>query len=96
MRALLDIVLIVLDIATFVIIAQAILSWLVSFGVLNLQNGMVRQIWYGLQTLTEPVYRPIRNMLPSAGGLDFTPIVVILGIIFLERVIMLYLYPNVF
>jgi len=96
LRALLDIVLIVLDIATFVIIAQAILSWLVSFGVLNLQNGMVRQIWYGLQTLTEPVYRPIRNMLPSAGGLDFTPIVVILGIIFLERVIMLYLYPNVF
>lgn len=96
MRALLDIVLIILDIATFVIIAQAILSWLVSFGVLNLQNGMVRQIWYGLQTLTEPVYRPIRNILPSAGGLDFTPIVVILGIIFLERVIMLYLYPNVF
>ncbi len=96
MRALLDIVLIILDIATFVIIAQAILSWLVSFGVLNLQNGMVRQIWYGLQTLTEPVYRPIRNILPSAGGLDFTPIVVILAIIFLERVIMLYLYPNVF
>ncbi|MDX1291245.1 MAG: YggT family protein [Hyphomonas sp.] len=95
MAAILDLVRVVLQIATYIIIGQAILSWLVGFNVLSLQNPTVRSIWGGLQTITEPVYRPIRNILPPMGGLDLTPMVVLLIIFFLERVITRYGYGMV-
>ena len=95
MRAILDIVMIILQVGIWIIIAQAILSWLVAFNVLNTSNQFVNQVWRGLHQITEPLLRPIRRILPSAGGMDFSPMVLILGIIFLERVILHYIYPNV-
>ena len=56
------------------------MSWLISFNVLNPRQQMVGQIWYGLQRLLEPLYGPIRRMLPPMGGLDLAPLVAIIGI----------------
>lgn len=93
MRAVLDLLLLVLDLYTWVIIAVAVLSWLVAFNVINIHNDLVRSIWSGLNALTEPLLRPIRRILPNMGGLDVSPIVLLLGIFFLQRVISYYLYP---
>ncbi|MEO1101049.1 MAG: YggT family protein [Pseudomonadota bacterium] len=95
MRALLDVVLIALNLAVWIIIAQAIISWLVAFNVLDTRNRFVAQIWQGLYQITEPVLRPIRNVLPRS-SIDFSPIVLILIIYFLQSVIVRYIYPNVF
>ena len=96
MRAVLDIVLIVLDLYIWLLIASAILSWLVSFNVVNTRNQFVSAIGEFLYRITEPVLAPIRNVLPNLGGLDISPIVVILIIMFIERVITYYIYPAVF
>lgn len=93
MRALLDVVLIALNLAVWIIIAQAIISWLVAFNVLDTRNRFVAQIWQGLYQITEPVLRPIRNVLPRS-SIDFSPIVLILIIYFLQRVIIYYIYPS--
>lgn len=93
MRALLDVVLIALNLAVWIIIAQAIISWLVAFNVLDTRNRFVAQIWQGLYQITEPVLRPIRNVLPRS-SMDFSPIVLILIIYFLQRVIIYYIYPS--
>lgn len=96
MRAILDVVLIVLNLYTWVVILGAILSWLVAFGVVNMRNDLVRSAWNLFLALTEPLLRPIRNVLPSTGGLDLSPIVLLLGIMLIERIIIYYIYPNVF
>ena len=95
MAAILDVLLVVLHLATWVIIIQAVLSWLVSFNVLSIHNPTVRSIWGGLQSITEPVYRPIRNILPPMGGFDLSPLVVLLIIFFLRSVIHRYGYALV-
>ena len=71
----------------WIIVIQAILSWLVAFNVINTQNDFVRQALYALDRLTEPLYRPIRRVLPDFGGLDFSPFVVLLLIAILQRLI---------
>lgn len=96
MRALLDVILIVLQLYVWVLIASAILSWLVAFNVVNMYNPFVRNVGEFLFRVTEPVLRPIRSILPSLGGLDLSPMVLILIIFFIERVIGLYIYPYVF
>jgi YggT family protein len=96
MRALLDVVLIALQIYTWIIIASAILSWLVAFNVVNVRNDVVRSIWGFLDAVTEPALRPIRRVLPNLGGIDVSPIILLLIIFFVERVIVYYLYPAVF
>ena len=96
MRAILDIVLIVLNLYTWVVIIGAILSWLIAFGVVNMRNDLVRAAWNLFLALTEPFLRPIRNFLPSTGGIDLSPIVLLLGIMLLERIIIYYIYPYVF
>ena len=96
MRAILDIVLVVLNLYTWVVIIGAILSWLIAFGVVNMRNEFVRTAWNLFLALTEPLLRPIRNVLPSTGGIDLSPIVLLLGIMLLERIIIYYIYPNVF
>ena len=93
MLVVLDIILLILSIATFIIIIQAVMSWLVAFNVISIQNPTVRSIWEGLQRLTEPVYGPIRRMLPQMSGLDLTPLIVLLIIFFVRQVILRYLYP---
>ena len=96
MRAVLDIVMVVLNLYTWVIIAGAILSWLIAFGVVNIRNDVVRSVWNLFLALTEPFLRPIRNFLPSTGGLDISPIILLLAIMLIERIIAYYIYPYVF
>ncbi|MEM7493272.1 MAG: YggT family protein [Pseudomonadota bacterium] len=96
MRAILDIVDIILDIAIIIIVIQAILSWLIAFNVINTSNQFVATVWRTLHQLTEPVLRPIRSFLPRTTGIDLAPLVLLLGIIFLQRVIYYYVAPNVF
>ncbi|MGI8569984.1 MAG: YggT family protein [Methylocella sp.] len=96
MRALLDVLLVVLQLYVYVIIAAAILSWLVAFNVVNRYNDVVRSIWNLVTALTEPLLRPIRGMIPNLGGIDISPVILLLLIFFLERVIEEYIYPNVF
>ena len=67
-----------LRVLTYIIIAQAIISWLVAFNVVNTHNDFVRTFLNALDRLTEPLYRPIRRLLPDFGGIDFSPLVVLL------------------
>lgn len=92
MKAIFDVLLAILSIATWIILIQAVLSWLLTFRVLDLRNSIVAQIWGGLERLTEPLYRPIRNILPPMSGIDLTPLVVLLIIFFLRSVISRYGY----
>ena len=96
MRALLDVLLLVLDLYTWIIIASAIFSWLYAFGVVNPRNQFVGTIGKMLYQLTEPALRPIRRFLPNMGGLDLSPIVLLLLIFLIERIIIYYVYPYVF
>jgi len=70
-----------LNILQWIIIVQAILSWLVAFNVVNTHNEFVRQLLAGLDRITAPLYRPIRRVLPDFGGIDFSPFIVIIAII---------------
>jgi len=69
-----------LDLAWFLVIAAVVVSWLIAFGVLNLHNQFVRQAVRMLEALTEPVLKPVRRIIPPIGGLDLSPIVVLLAI----------------
>lgn len=80
MQSLAQILLMALDFAFYILIAHIIMSWLINFDVLNTRQPLVAQIWFGLNRLLEPIYGPIRRLLPPMGGLDFTPIIVIFGI----------------
>jgi len=96
MRALLDVILLVLHLYGYVIIIVAIMSWLIAFNVINIYNDLVRSIWNGLNAVTEPLLRPIRSVLPNLGGVDISPIVLLLLIFLVEDIIERYLYPYVF
>lgn len=96
MRALLDVVLVVLQIYVWLLIAAAILSWLVAFNVVNTRNQVVAVVGDFLYRITEPVLRPIRGFMPNLGGIDISPVILILIIFFLQSVIVRYIYPNVF
>jgi YggT family protein len=95
MRAVLDILLIVLDLYVWLLIASAILSWLIAFNVVNTRNQFVAAVAEFLYRITEPVLAPIRSIMPNLGGLDISPIILILIIMFIQRVILYYIYPNV-
>jgi YggT family protein len=75
-------------IVTWVIIVQAVLSWLIAFNVINTQNDAVRTIWRALGQMTEPLYRPIRKILPDFGALDISPMVVLILINILQRFVL--------
>jgi len=96
MRALLDVILVVIDLYVWVIIISAVFSWLVAFNVVNQRNQVVGTIGNMLYQLTEPALRPLRRNLPSLGAIDISPIVLILLLFLLQRVIVYYIYPNVF
>ena len=96
MRAILNIVILALDLYKLVIIAAAVMSWLIAFNVVNVRNDVVRSVWSTLVALTEPVLRPIRRYLPNTGGIDISPVVLFLLILLIEQIIALYIYPNVF
>ncbi|ANY79183.1 hypothetical protein BB934_13980 [Microvirga ossetica] len=96
MRALLNVILLALQLYTYLIVASAILSWLVAFNVVNTRNNFVRSIWNFLDAVTEPALRPIRSILPNLGGVDISPIILILLIIFIQNLIVDYLMPIAF
>jgi YggT family protein len=95
MRALLDVILIALQIYVWLLIAAAILSWLIAFNVVNTRNPFVATVGEFLYRITEPALRPIRGILPNLGGIDISPVVLILLIFLIERIILYYIYPNV-
>jgi YggT family protein len=96
MRAILDVLLLALNLYTWIIIAAAVISWLIAFNVVNTRNEFVRSVESFLYRVTEPVLGPIRRSLPNLGGIDVSPIILLLIIFFIQRVIVLYLYPAVF
>jgi YggT family protein len=79
----------IFSILKIVIFIYFIMSWLLSFNVLNMRQPIVAQIWHGLSSLLEPLFRPIRNILPATGGIDFSPMVVLLVIFLIERTLIL-------
>ena len=87
MASLLMILFLLLDIAFWVVIVQAVLSWLLAFNVLNFNNDFVRGLYAGLMRLTEPVYGPIRRILPDTRPMDLAPLVVLIGIYALQIVL---------
>jgi YggT family protein len=95
MRAILDVLLLALQLYTWIIIAAAVISWLIAFNVVNTRNEFVRSVESFLYRVTEPVLGPIRRILPNLGGIDVSPIILLLIIFFIQRVIVLYLYPVV-
>ncbi len=76
-----------LQLYIWVIIASVILSWLVAFNVINTRNAFVHQIGDFLHRATEPALRPIRNLLPNLGGIDLSPLVLILLLVFVRRLL---------
>jgi YggT family protein len=86
--ALFQTIMILLNVAKWIIIIQAIISWLVAFNVINTSSDFVRSILYALDRMTEPLYRPIRKIMPDLGALDLSPMVVLLAIIILQQAIM--------
>jgi len=79
-----------LQLYVYVLIAAAVLSWLIAFNVVNTRNQLVGSLAEFLYKITEPVLRPIRNLMPGFGGLDISPVIVILIIFFIQAV----LIPN--
>jgi YggT family protein len=76
-----------LTVVWWIIVMQAILSWLVAFNVINTSNDFVRNFLNALDRLTEPLYRPIRRILPDFGGIDFSPLVVLILLSVLDRLL---------
>ncbi|MBY6155569.1 YggT family protein [Vannielia litorea] len=82
----------ILGVVFFIMLAHVIMSWLISFQILNLRQPFVYQLWDGLNRLLEPVYRPIRRVLPDTGALDLAPLVAFIVVIALRNIIL----PGVF
>jgi YggT family protein len=85
--ALVDIADLLLSILTWIIIAQVVLSWLFVFNVLNTSSQGVRTLAVAIDRLTAPLYRPIRRLLPDFGGIDFSPLVVLILIQVIKKLL---------
>jgi YggT family protein len=96
MKAVIDIIIIALNLYWWVIVISAVLSWLIAFNVVNYRNQVVAQVDTTLKALTEPVLAPIRRRMPNLGAVDISPIIVLLGIIFIQMVLSYYVRPAVF
>ncbi len=80
MTSIFQILTLILDVVWFIMIAHIIMSWLIGFQVLNSRQPAVHQIWNGLNQLLEPIYAPIRRVLPNTGGLDLAPLIALIGV----------------
>ena len=85
--ALVDIAKMLLNILSWIIIIQVILSWLLAFNVLNTSSGGVRAVALAMERITAPLYRPIRRLLPDFGGIDFSPLVILILIQVLQKLL---------
>jgi len=95
MRAFFLVVDLALQFYVILIIAAAVMSWLIAFNVVNTRNQFVGMIADFLYRITEPALRPIRQLLPSFGGIDISPVILFFIIVFIRYVIALYILPNV-
>ena len=91
MNTVLQILQVLLNVVWWIIVVQAILSWLIAFNVINTHNDLVNNVWNALKVMTEPLYRPIRKILPDFGALDLSPIVVLLIVFILSSIVI----PNI-
>ena len=91
MVTLIQILMVLLNVIWWIIVVQAVLSWLIAFNVINTSNPTVRSIWQALDRLTEPLYRPIRRIMPDFGALDLSPMVVLLLLYILSNIVL----PNI-
>ncbi|HUD87928.1 MAG TPA: YggT family protein [Xanthobacteraceae bacterium] len=96
MLAFFEVVLLALQLYIWIVIAMAIFSWLVAFNVVNTRSPVVAMIGDFLYRITDPVLRPIRKVMPNLGGIDISPVILFLIIIFIQKVIEIYILPNVF
>ena len=87
MNTLIQVLLYLITIVWWIIVIQAVLSWLIAFNVINTQNSFVRNVWQTLERITEPLYRPIRRIMPDFGALDLSPIVVLIALQVLDIVL---------
>ncbi len=94
MNAILWLILSVLDILTVVVFIMVIMSWLITFNVVNLNNRFVYMVWDVVNRITEPLLGPIRRIMPNLGGLDISPVILLLGIYFLRVLIVQDIAPR--
>lgn len=92
MTSVLQILLMLIHLAKWIVLAHVIMSWLINFNVLNLRQPLVYQLWNGLNRVLEPVYSRVRQVLPAMSGIDFAPLIVLLAILGLEIVVTNNLY----
>jgi len=85
---LIDFVGYLVQLYVYIVIASVILSWLMAFGVVNPYNPTVRAIWQGLNAVTEPLLRPIRNIMPNLGAIDISPVILLLACFFVQSVVL--------
>ena len=90
MALIFSIIQVLLNVLWWIIVIQAIMSWLLAFNVINLYNDTVRTIWQALEKMTDPIYRPIRRIMPDFGALDLSPLVVLLIIYILSTRVIPY------
>ena len=95
MRAFLWLIDTIINIYIWLLIASAVLSWLIAFNVVNTRNPIVHSVGDFLYRVTEPLLRPIRNLLPNLGGIDVSPVILIIGLLFLRQLIF-WLYVRLF
>jgi YggT family protein len=96
LNVILDIFQVLLTVIWWIIVVQAIMSWLIAFNVINTYNDAVRTVWDALKVMTEPLYRPIRRVLPDFGALDLSPLVVLLILYILSSIVIPRLYQPVY
>ncbi|MDA8747661.1 YggT family protein [Litoreibacter sp.] len=87
MTSLFQILMLLIGVVRTIIIIHFVMSWLISFQVVNLRQPIVAQIWFGLNRLLEPIYGPIRRVLPNMGGMDLSPLAALLGIYAIEIIL---------
>lgn len=87
MASILQLILTIIQIYTWIVIASAVFSWLYAFNVVNPRNQFIAMVGSALYKLTEPALRPIRRVLPDLGGLDLSPLVLLLGLFFIRILI---------
>ena len=95
MTTLFQILYVLLDVIWWIIIIQAVLSWLVAFNVINTYNDFVRSLLMALDRITAPIYRPIRRIMPDLGALDLSPLVVLLLLMILRSIILPNIYASI-
>ena len=87
MVTLYQVLMMILNLIWWIMIIHIIMSWLINFQVLNLRQPLVAQLWDGLNRILNPIYDPIRRLLPDTGGIDLAPLVVFIGVYALQRLL---------